>query len=92
MISIRVRSRIPKQELDEKIGQVLGPDSYNVLLTGPARVFMPDGRPLCVYLPGAMQGTATPAQYEILHGLRSDKTNNRGLASGSRATSSPKKP
>lgn len=88
MISIRVRSRIPKQELDEKIGQVLGPDSYNVLLTGPARVFMPDGRPLCVYLPGAMQGTATPAQYEILHGLRSIRTNNRGAASGSRATRS----
>lgn len=88
MISIRLRSRISKQELEEKVGKVIGDDSYNVLLTGPSRVFMPDGRPLCVYLPGAMRGAVTDEQYEILHSLRSDKTNNRGPASGSTATRS----
>lgn len=84
MISIRLRSRIGKAELDEKIGKVIGDDAYNVKLTGPARVFMPDGRPLCVYLPGAMRDVVTDEQYAVLHSLRGERTDNRGLASGSR--------
>lgn len=83
MISVRVRSRIPQAELDLKVGRVLGDDSYNLLLTGPCRVFRPDGKLLCVYLPGAMRGYVTDEQYQILHGLRSQTTNNRGLSSGS---------
>lgn len=85
MISIRLRSRISKQELDEKVGKVIGDDAYNVLLTGPSRVFMPNGQPLCVYLPGVMRDVVTEEQYEILHSLRGDKTHNRGPASGSQA-------
>jgi hypothetical protein len=84
MISIRVRSRIPAEELEQKVGKVVGDDSYNVLLTGPSRVFMPSGKLLCVYLPGAMRGVVQAEHYEILHGLRKDLvTFNRGLASGS---------
>ena len=83
MISIRTRTRIPEAELEAKKGKVLGDDSYNVLMTGPTRVFMPGGKLLCVYLPGAMRGAITPEVYGILHGLRTLKTNNRGLASGS---------
>lgn len=86
MISVRLRSRISKQELDEKVGKVVGDDAYNLLLTGPSRVFMPDGRPLCVYLPGVMKRVVTEEQYAVLHSLRGDKTNNRGPASGSKAT------
>jgi 2-oxoglutarate-Fe(II)-dependent dioxygenase family protein len=85
MISIRTRTRVPQAELDLKVGKVLGPDSYNVLMTGPTRVFQPNGKLLCVYLPGAMKGYVTPEQYDILHGLRSQRTNNRGAASGSQA-------
>lgn len=84
MISIRVRSRIPKEELDLKVGKVIGDDAYNVLLTGPTRVFMPDGKPLCVYLPGAMRDVVTGEQYEVLHSLRTVTTDNRGLAGASR--------
>jgi hypothetical protein len=85
MISLRTRTRAPQAELDQKVGKVLGDDSYNVLLTGPSRVFMPNGKLLCVYLPGAMKGFVTEEQYDILHGLRSQRTNNRGNASGSQA-------
>jgi hypothetical protein len=85
MISIRTRTRVPQEELDLKVGKVLGPDSYNVLLTGPTRVYRPNGALLCVYLPGAMKGYVTPEQYDIFHGLRSIRTNNRGNASGSQA-------
>ncbi|MGY5634139.1 hypothetical protein ACW7N6_38000 [Streptomyces sp. UC1A3] len=82
MISIRLRSRISKQELEEKVGKVIGDDAYNVLLTGPTRVFMPNGQPLCVYLPGAMRDAVTDEQYEILHSLHGTRTGNRGLAGG----------
>lgn len=84
MISIRVRSRISREELDAKVGKVVGDDAYNVLLTGPTRVFMPSGKLLCVYLPGAMRGVVQADHYEILHSLRKDVVSfNRGLASGS---------
>jgi hypothetical protein len=85
VISVRVRSRVPQAELDLKVGRVLGDDSYNLLLTGPCRVFRPDGKLLCVYLPGAMAGHVTDEQYQILHSLRSHMTNARGAASGSTA-------
>src|SRR5689334_5258906 len=83
--SLRVRSRLHADDLERLKGKVLGDDSYDVLLTGPVRVYRPDGALLCVYLPGAMAGHVSEEQYAVLHSLRSDKTNNRGLASGSRA-------
>jgi hypothetical protein len=86
MISVRVRTRIPKEELDLKVGKVIGDDAYNVLLTGPTRVFKPDGSLLCVYLPGAMAGHVSEEQYQVLHSLRRETTNNRGLASGTLGT------
>lgn len=84
MISIRVRSRISPEELEAKTGKVVRDDAYNVLLTGPSRVYRPDGKLLCVYLPGAMRGVIEPEHYMILHGLRNLTTDNRGLAGGSR--------
>lgn len=84
MISIRVRTRISAEELALKVGKVISEDAYNVLLTGPARVFRPDGKILCVYLPGAMREVLTEDRYRILHSLRNDViTHNRGTASGS---------
>jgi hypothetical protein len=84
MISVRLRTRTPRRELDQVAGMVLGEDAHNLLLTGPAQVLMPDGRPLCVYLPGWMAGHVTEEHYQILHGLRSQTTDNRGLAAGGR--------
>lgn len=84
MIDLRLRSRVSREELDSKVGKILGPEDYNLLLTGPARIRMPDNRPLAVYLPGVLAGELdSDGIYDILHGLRVDRTNNRGLASGS---------
>lgn len=84
MISIRLRSRISPEELDVKVGKVVSDDAYNVLLTGPSRVYMPSGKILCVYLPGAMRGVVRDEHYETLSGLRKTVvTYNRGQASGS---------
>lgn len=84
MLDLRLRTKVSEEELQAKVGKILGPEDYNVLLTGPARVRMPDGRPLCVYLPGALtEDVDAPGVYDILHRLNSVKTNNRGIASGS---------
>lgn len=83
---IRMRSRIAEAAIrDQLAGKVLGPSDYDVVLTGAAEVVQPDGRPLCVYLPGAVTSFATdPEVYEVLHSLRVVQSRNRGLAAGSR--------
>lgn len=83
IVDLRLRSKIPLAELEGKVGKIISPADYNVLLTGPARVRKPDGKPLCVYLPGAMKAVSTQEVYGILHPLYTAMTDNRGLASGS---------
>lgn len=82
--SLRLRSRVADSAIREHLaGKVLGPADFDVLLTGPAAVWKPDGRPLCVYLPGALvQYAADPELYRVLHELRRFISVNRGLASG----------
>jgi hypothetical protein len=81
---LRMRTAVADEAVrDQLAGRVLGPADYDVLLTGPTRVRKPDGRPLCVYLPGAMVEHSTdPGTYDVLHGLRTRTSKNRGLASG----------
>src|SRR5262245_36714992 len=63
-------------------GKILTDDEYDVLLTGPSRILKPDGKPLAVYLPGALSADLLTDVYGTLHGLKSMETDNRGLASG----------
>lgn len=83
---MRMRSRVAdKAIVAELAGKVPGDADYDVLLTGPARVLKPDGKPLCVYLPGAVAEHARDdAVYDVLHSLRKDVTKNRGAASGTK--------
>lgn len=83
---MRLRTRVADAAITEHLaGRVLGPADFDVLLTGAARLLKPDGRPLCVLLPGAIAEHATnPETYEILHGLRTMQTANRGAASGTK--------
>lgn len=83
MIDIRLRSRLRAEDLEPKVGRVLGPADYDVLLTGAARVLKPDGRLLCVYLPGDLKRVVSDNRvYDVLHSLRGITTDNRGHASG----------
>lgn len=84
MIQLRLRTKLSDDAVKTLAGKVLGPADYDVLLTGPTSVLMPDGRPLCVYLPGVLADVMTDDVYTVLHSLKSQKTSNRGLASGSR--------
>lgn len=83
---IRMRSRVAEPAIrDHLAGKVLGPSDYDVLLSGAAEVVQPDGRPLCIFLPGAVKSFASdPEIYDVLHELRLVTSRNRGLAAGSR--------
>jgi len=83
MLELRVRNQLAESDLESKVGKVLGPKDYDVVLTGPTRVTKPNGKPLCVYLPGALRAEAqNPTYYETFHELRKLVTDNRGIASG----------
>jgi hypothetical protein len=82
MIDIRVRTQIPEEELQEKIGKILTEDDFNVLLKRATTVRKPDGSLMCVYLPGAIPEDVAAASYDTLHSLKRFQTTNRGLASG----------
>lgn len=86
MIEMRLRSRAHPGTVAAHDGKLPTDGSYNTLLTGPARVLMPDGRPLCVYLPGALSTILEEHEdiYPVLHSLKGVKANNRGAASGTR--------
>jgi hypothetical protein len=83
LTEIRVRSRIPKAELDKKVGRILTGDDYNVRLTGATKVLGPGGQPLAIYLPGVLSGPLNEESYPVLHGIKAT-TDTRHYASGSR--------
>jgi hypothetical protein len=78
----RVRSKVSQKEMESKIGHILQDDDYNLLLTGPTRMMLPSGEPLCVYLPGAISEEVCSTAYPILHPIQA-KTDARSRASGS---------
>jgi Oxygenase domain of the 2OGFeDO superfamily len=82
VIEFRMRSKVAPEELELKKGKRLTEADFNILLTRTCRVLKPDGRPLCVYLPGAIKGDLRDRSYEILHSLKGSYTSNRGYASG----------
>lgn len=89
MIEARLRTRIPADELEAKVGKVLGEADFNAILTGPAKLLKPNGHPLVVYLPGALLDQANdPDIYATFHSLKGMRTGNRGAASGSRRVKS----
>lgn len=83
---LRLRSRVAEAAIRETIaGKILDAADFDVLLTGPTRVWKPEGRPLCIYLPGAIAEHSQEEQiYQVLHSLRNLTSSNRGMASGTR--------
>jgi hypothetical protein len=82
MIDLRIRSRVSGAELEAKIGKVCTDADYNVLLTRDTLVRKPNGEVLCIYRKAAFPPSLLEASYPTLHSLKSEKTTNRGLASG----------
>lgn len=84
MIDLRLRTKVHPDELQAKVGKVLTPDDYNLLLTRDARIRKPNGDLLCVYRRGVFPPELLTASYPTLHELRKVHTDNRGAASGTR--------
>jgi hypothetical protein len=82
----RVKSRVSAEALKPMLGKIVTDAEYDYLLTGPTRVFMPDGKLLAQYVPGAFSDELLEEAYPILHGLRVNQTANRGMAGGAPAT------
>ena len=85
LVQIRLRSVISDEELQDKVGRIITEKDYNVLLTGASKVYKPDGKLLCIYLPGAIPQDLRDLAYPVLHQIQGT-TDNRGLASGSKRT------
>jgi hypothetical protein len=82
MIDLRIRTRVAGAELEDKVGKVCTDDDYNLLLTRDTLVRKPDGSVLCIYRRHAFPPALLEQSYPVLHSLKSEKTTNRGLASG----------
>lgn len=80
MIELRLKTWIGQDELDAKVGKVPGDGDYNLLVTGPTRIYGPKGGLLAVYLPGALRDALHEA-WPVLSSIRL-MTDNRGLAAG----------
>lgn len=89
MLEFRLRSKLDPAALEEKLGKILLPSDVSVMLTGPVRILKPDGKPLAVYLPGAISPELREQAMPILQDLKNSYTSNRGMASGSQRVSGP---
>lgn len=83
MYELRVRSRIPSAELESKVGKVLGPSDFNVLVTRDAIVRLAGGGILFIYLRQALTPSVVDPVRPILSSIKAMK-DNRAHASGGR--------
>jgi hypothetical protein len=80
-IDLRLRNWIPDAELQAKVGKIVTDRDFNVLCTGPVRLYSPAGPLLGVYLPGVL-ADVLGAAWPVLSRVKV-VTDNRGKASGS---------
>lgn len=78
----RVRTQIPVEEMESKVGKVLTEEDFNITPTRDCRILKPNGQPLCIYRRGVIPPELRESTWPILHELKDEYTTNRGLASG----------
>jgi hypothetical protein len=81
----RVQTRMSKEHMATLEAKNVTSGDWDMLLSGPTFVRLPDNRPLCVYLPGVMSKfTQDDAVFSALDKMgRAGSTGNRGKASAS---------
>lgn len=89
MLEMRLRNKLDPEAMQQRVGKILRPEDVDVLLKGPARVLKPDGSPLAVYLPGAIDRELRDAVVPTLQLLKGSYTNNRGMAAGAERIPGP---
>jgi hypothetical protein len=82
----RLKSKISQPSLDAMKGKIITNNEIDMLVVGPTRLYMPDGKLLLQYVPRAFAEEMLAEVYPVLHGLRVNQTANRGMAGGAPAT------
>lgn len=82
MVEVRLRTRIHPDDMEARVGKILGHEDYSLLVTDTAKLYKPNGQVLAVYLRNAIPQEMSDHAFEILSPIKLS-TNNRGLASGS---------
>lgn len=81
-----LKTRVPDADIEPMIGRILTDNEYDMLVSGPTSITIPDGKggrkQLLKYLPGAFPADEMASFYDVLHSLKSYETTNRGNASG----------
>lgn len=80
MMEYRIRTRRSDDWMDKYKGAQVQPEMINIKIEGPTRLLKPNGKPLCVFLPGAAKEISDEL-YPDFSAIRMT-TNNRGLAAG----------
>jgi len=81
IMEYRVRSKRSDEWVEKYKGAAITPEMLNIKLGPmPTRVLKPNGKPLCVYLPGVLKAVSD-LTYPGFSGIRMT-TNNRGYAAG----------
>lgn len=88
-VDLRLRTVIPPDEMESKIGRVLTEDDFNVTPTRDCVIRKPNGQVLAIYRRGIIPPELRESTWPILHELKSETTTNRGLASGTPRVQGP---
>lgn len=90
MIELRVRNKIPKDELEQKIGKVMPDEDISVQLTGPSFVKKANGDPLMIYLPEAIPEEIAKVARPILRTVKATSSTRSQAGGGHVAIDSDK--
>ena len=82
MIEIKLRSKISKEELDQKVGKILTDEDYNILISKDTKIRFPNGKIGAIFLKESIPEELADNSYDVLHSLKKYQTSNRGMASG----------
>lgn len=87
MLSVRefrAKTLLAPEAMDARWQKLAPDDDYVLLVTGPARIYKPNGKLLAHYIPAAFSTERMGEFYDTLHLLRKYETGNRGYASGTK--------
>jgi hypothetical protein len=80
----RAKTILAPDDMEARWQKLAPDDDYVLLVTGPARIYKPNGKLLAQYIPGAFSAERMNEFWDTLYALRKYETGNRGYASGTK--------
>ena len=70
LTEFRLRSQVDDAHVRQKMkGRIIGDGEFDILVTGPSRVYSPEGKHVLTYLPGILSD-ACSEYFDRLHSIR----------------------